>query len=47
MKEIIEYTSIVDTENKNSFNQLHENDKVNQDIVTKLEAIISDNDLNE
>ena len=37
MKEIIEYTSVVDSENKNSFNQLVENDKANQELVAKLE----------
>ena len=37
VKEIIEYTSVVDSENKNSFNQLVENDKANQELVAKLE----------
>jgi hypothetical protein len=37
VKEIIEYTSVVDDENKNSFNQLVENDKANQELVAKLE----------
>ena len=37
MKEIIEYKLVVDSENKNSFNQLVENDKANQELVAKLE----------